>query len=57
MKKEINVSGNDHQGTFDLSQSGSTDADAPKMTWHSPKLRVLQVSQETSASAPSGTFT
>ena len=47
MKKEINISGNNHQGTFDLSQSDSNNADAGKISWHSPKLRVLQVSQET----------
>ena len=47
MKKEMKVSGNEQQTTFELAQSGSIDADAGKMTWHSPKLRVLQVSQET----------
>ena len=47
MNKEMNVSDNDHHDTFELVQSSSIDADTAKMTWHSPKLRVLQVSQET----------
>lgn len=47
MNKEMKVSGNDHQTNSELAQSGSADADTAKMTWHSPKLRVLQVSQET----------
>ena len=51
MKKEINISGNNHQGTFDLSQSDSNNADAGKISWHSPKLRTLKVSQETLASS------
>ena len=48
MKKEMKVSGNEQQTTFELAQSGSTDADTAKISWHSPKLRVLQISQETS---------
>ena len=48
MGKGINVSGDDGHGTFELAQSGSTDADTAKISWHSPKLRVLQISQETS---------
>ena len=46
MEKEMKASDNNH-GTFELAQSGSNNADSAKMTWHSPKLRVLQVSQET----------
>lgn len=42
----MKASDNNH-GTFELAQSGSNNADSAKMTWHSPKLRVLQVSQET----------
>ena len=52
MKKEMNISGNDHQGTFKLVQSGSVDADTSKISWHRPKLRVLQVSQETKLPPP-----
>ena len=48
MNKEMKVSDNDHQTTSELAQSGSTDADTAKISWHSPKLRVLQISQETS---------
>ena len=54
MKKEMKVSGNEQQTTFELAQSGSTDADTAKISWHSPKLRVLQISQETSRPATSG---
>ena len=54
MKKEMKVSGNEQQTTFELAQSGSTDADTAKISWHSPKLRVLQISQETSTPATSG---
>ena len=54
MGKGINVSGDDGHGTFELAQSGSTDADTAKISWHSPKLRVLQISQETSTPATSG---
>ena len=54
MNKEMKVSGNDHQTNSELAQSGSADADTAKITWHSPKLRVLQISQETSRPASSG---
>ena len=54
MNKEMKVSDNDHQTTSELAQSGSTDADTAKISWHSPKLRVLQISQETSRPATSG---
>ena len=50
----MKVSGNDHQTNSELAQSGSADADTAKITWHSPKLRVLQISQETSRPASSG---
>ena len=53
MKNETNISDNDHQTNSELAQSGSIDADAGKTTWHSPKLRVLQVSQETHQNASS----
>ena len=49
MNKEMKVSDNDHQTNSELAQSGSIDADAGKMTWHSPKFRALKVSQETNA--------
>ena len=48
----MNVSDNDHHDTFELVQSGSIDANAVKISWHSPKLRVLQVSQETRGPGP-----
>ena len=58
MKKEINISGNNHQGTFEFAQSDpidtNTDTDTEKMTWHPPKLRMLQISQETNTPCPSG---
>ena len=54
MEKEMNVSSDHGQGTFELEQSGLTDADVTKISWHSPKLRVLQISQETSTPATSG---
>ena len=51
MGKEMNVSGNEQQGTFELSESSSIDADTAKISWHTPKLRVLKVSQETLATS------
>lgn len=54
MGKEMNVSGNEQQGTFELSESSSIDADAGKISWHSPKFRTLKVSQGTSTPATSG---
>ena len=49
MKKDIYISNVGLQGLVELTQFNSidTDADSAKMTWHNPKLRVLQVSQET----------
>lgn len=54
MGKEMNVSSNEQQGTFKLSESSSIDADAGKISWHSPKFRTLKVSQGTSTPATSG---
>ncbi len=47
MKKEINVPGNELQSATELTQIAGVSSNAEKMPWHSPKLRVLQVSQET----------
>jgi hypothetical protein len=47
VQKEINVSGNELQSATELQQAGAVKIGAGKMPWHSPKLRVLQVSQET----------
>jgi len=49
MEKEMNVSSDHGQGIFELEQSGSTDADVAKISWHSPKFRTLKVSQETTS--------
>ena len=49
MKKEMKVSGNEQQTTFELAQFGSIDADTAKTPWSSPKFRALKVSQETLA--------
>ena len=43
----MKVSNNDYQGTLELTQSNSIDADTAKTPWYTPKLRALQVSQET----------
>lgn len=47
MEKEINVPGNELQNTTELTQIDGVSSNTEKMLWHSPKLRVLQVSQET----------
>ena len=54
MKKIIAASTVGLQNLVELIQFSSidTDADSVKMTWHSPELRVLQISQETSSPAP-----
>ena len=54
MNKEMKVSGNEQQTISELAESGSADSDTAKITWHSPKLRVLQVSQETLAASGGG---
>lgn len=54
MQKEINVSGNELQSATELQQAGAVKIGAGKMPWHSPKLRVLQVSQETDSVRGSG---
>ena len=56
MNKIIAASTVGLQNLVELTQFSSidTDADSVKMTWHSPELRVLQISQETSGIAGSG---
>lgn len=54
MQKEINVSGNELQSATESQQAGAAVVGAGKMPWHSPKLRVLQVSQETATCLGSG---
>ena len=60
MKKIIAASTVGLQNLVELTQFSSIDTDADsdsdsvKMTWHSPRLRVLQVSQETSGIGGSG---
>jgi hypothetical protein len=44
MQKEINISGNELQSAIELAQAGAAVVGTGKMPWHSPKLRVLQVS-------------
>lgn len=47
MQKEISISGNELQSATELQQADAAAVGAGKMPWHNPKLRVLQVSQET----------
>jgi len=47
MKNETNISGKEQQAISELEQYTSTGASTEKTPWNSPKLRALQVSQET----------
>ncbi len=54
MEKEIDASDNELQSATELAQAGAVAVGAGKMPWYSPKLRVIQVSQETATPCPSG---
>ncbi len=47
MEKEISVSDNELQSATELTQASTVEVSTGKMLWHSPKLRAIQVSQET----------